>query len=847
MSVYDELLPYVNKPSGYLGDEINSVHKDHASVQCSVVLAHPDLYEMGMSHIGLNILYDLINRDERFVCERVFSPGMDYEALLRERDLPLASLESQTPLRDFDILGVTLPHELCYTNVVGLLDLSGVPIRATDRDDSHPIVIAGGSAAFNPEPVAPFFDAVVIGDGELVILRICEAVIRLRGRPRGEVLEALSRIQGVYIPSFFEPRYGEDGRLAEIRPLKEDQPSVRRAVLTDLGKGTYPEKLIVPFQQLVHDRISMEIMRGCTVGCRFCQAGYTYRPVRERKPEEVIRLINTNLRNTGHDEVSLLSLSSGDYCKIDPLLETLMKRLAPERVAMSLPSLRVATLTPSIVGNIKEVRRTGFTIAPEAGTERMRRIINKPVDDRDILKVVANVFSQGWRRIKFYFMIGLPFEEEADLDGIIRIAKASRDVMRQSGKGAVTVSVSTFVPKPITPFQWSEMIDRQTTLEKQAYLRKGLRDDGIVFKCHDSELSYIEGIFSRGDRRLADVLETAYRLGCRFDSWSDHFRPELWASALEKCGVEPEKYFRERDLDEVLPWDHLDAQVAKPFLIEELEKGRREAMTGDCRWHGCPDCGICFKDNVRNITFPKVDGMPAPAIPRQDERKQPWTRLRLRYRKTGRCRFLSHLEVARCIQRAIRRAAIRVRYSQGFHPKPRLSFGPPLSVGYESDSELFDAEVIGSPDPQGILERLNPQLPGGLQALAVEQISRKDPSIFNSLSTTTYRIVPDTLPATASHDIEAFMAKDVEVIRQLRKGKMRRLDLRAQVESLTLEGGEIELVLHQRQDGSAKAAEIVRRILGLPEECEREMAVRKVGVTMTERSAAVHSTASGRA
>lgn len=834
MSLYDELLPLVNRPSRYLGDEVNAVRKDHSSVEATVVMAHPDLYEMGMSHMGMNILYDLLNGDERFLCERVYSPGTDYEALLRERGLPLASLESQTPLGEFDILGITLPHELCYSNVVNLLDLAGIPLRAAHRDGSFPLVIGGGSSAFNPEPVAPFFDAVVIGDGEVVILQICEAVVRCKGKPREELLDALSRIQGVYVPSFFEPIYGEDGRLSEIRPRPADQPTVKRAVLTDLGKGTFPEKMVVPFQQLVHDRISMEIMRGCTVGCRFCQAGYTYRPVRERKPQEVVRLVNANLRNTGYDEISLLSLSSGDYCKIEPLLENLTKRLAPQRVAMSLPSLRVATLTPSIVGSIKEVRRTGFTIAPEAGTERMRRIINKPVDDADVLRVVENVFSQGWRRIKFYFMIGLPFEERAELDGIVRVARESLAVLKKAGKGAVTVSVSTFVPKPITPFQWAQQMDRETTLEKQAYLRRALKGGGIVFKCHDPELSLIEGIFSRGDRRLSLLLEAAHRRGCRFDSWSDEFRPDLWAQALEECGIDPADCLRERGLDEVLPWDHLDAQIARPFLLEELEKSRKEAMTDDCRWHGCPNCDICFKDGIKNITYPREEIVGSEATPRRDDTRQPWIRVRATYRKAGRRKYLSHLEVARAFQRGIRRAAIRVRHSQGFHPKPKISFGPPLPVGYESDCEFFDAEIVGSPDPADLMERLNARMPPGLEVTDAREIPKGDESIFIGIRSSTYRVLPRSMPTTAPQDIEAFLAMEEVPIRQTRKGRARTVDLRRQVQSISLIEGGVQLTLRHLSTGGAKAGEIVRRVLGLPEDCEREMAIRRIAVSFQE-------------
>lgn len=831
MSLYDELLPKVRRPSRYLGDEINSVRKDPQKVQARVVLAHPDLYEMGMSHIGMAILYDVLNRDDRFLCERVFSPGTDYEGLLRERGLPLASLESQTPLGEFDILGITLPHELCYTNVVNLLDLAGLPLRAAARDDSHPLVIGGGSTAFNPEPLAPFFDAVVIGDGEVAVLEICEAVVRAKGRPRAELLQGLSRIEGVYVPAFFEPIYGEGGRLEEVRPLGPEVSAVRRAVVPELGEGSHPEKTIVPFQQLVHDRISLEIMRGCTVGCRFCQAGYTYRPVRERKPAEVLRLVNASLRNTGYDEVSLLSLSTGDYCGIEPLLESLTKTLTPERVALSLPSLRVATLTPPIVGNVKEVRRTGFTIAPEAGTERMRKIINKPVKDEEILSVVENVFSQGWRRIKFYFMIGLPLEEEADLDGIIRIARESKDVMRKAGKGAVTVSVSTFVPKPCTAFQWSAQIDRETTRKKQAYLRRGLRQEGIVFKCHDSELSHVEGILSRGDRRLARVLEAAHRLGCKFDSWTEDFRPDLWARALEECRVAPEDYLRERDTREVLPWEHLDARIGKSFLLEELDKARGEVRTADCRWHGCGDCGICLENEVKNLTHPEAEGIASRAIPRRAVGRGPWIRVRMRYGKRGRCRFLSHLEVSRTFQRAIRRAGIRVRYSQGFHPKPRLAFGPPLPVGYESDCEYLDAEVLGQPDPLGLMERLNSQLPEGLRCLESRQIPKDEDSIFTSLLTSTFRITLGPLPETAGEEIRAFLAKKEVLVRQERKGKPRTLDLRAQVESMDVADEAVELTLHHRKEGGAKAAEILRRVLDLPEATEKEMSVRRIATT----------------
>ncbi len=598
---YEELLRFVDKPGRYLGNERGAIRKDQSTVRLRFALAFPEVYEIAQSHLGLQILYDILNRRPEVSCERAYAPWTDMEAQLRRHGLPLVSLEHRTPLHEFHIVGFSLQYELTYTNILTMLDLGGVPLLARDRSATDPLILAGGPCAFNPEPIADFLDAVVLGDGEEIVHDVVDAYLAWDRRDRRTLLARLARIEGMYVPAFFTPTYYDDGRLRAIVPTDDTPPIVRKRIVRDLNTIPLLDRQVVPTMDIVHDRVALEVMRGCVKGCRFCQAGYIYRPLRERDPRALLAHTEKLLKDSGYEEVSLLSLSTGDYSCINPLLAELMNRVAPKRVAMSLPSTRVDALDPRLLAEIKRVRKTGFTLAPEAGTQRLRDVIQKEYREDELVQAAELIFTLGWRSLKLYFMLGLPTETEEDIRGIVALAR------RVSAAGAhrhpVTASVSTFVPKPHTPFQWAPQITIAETEARQSLLRRELDRHRLGFKWHDARLSYVEGVFSRGDRRLGRVLLAAHRLGCRFDGWSDQCRFELWRRAFAESDLDADWYHRRRTLDEVLPWEHLDSGVDKRYLQRELASAFARTLTPDCSIERCTYCGACDFSSVRNVTF----------------------------------------------------------------------------------------------------------------------------------------------------------------------------------------------------------------------------------------------------
>lgn len=601
----EKMLRKVEKPARYTGGEVNSVKKDPEQVSVRFGFAFPDTYEIGMSYMGMQILYNILNRNEKIYCERIFAPAEDMEALMREEGRKLFTLETFTSVDELDIVGFTLQYELSYTNVLNILDLSGMPLHSADRGEEFPVIVAGGPCAYNPEPLADFIDLFMIGDGEELLEQVC--LLKMECDSKKEFLQRACKLQGVYVPAFYEPIYNEDGTIKEIKKLYEEAPDrVKRAVVEDLDKAEFPVKNIVPFIDTVHDRCVVETFRGCTRGCRFCQAGMIYRPVRERKKETIENLAKEQLVNTGHEELSLLSLSTSDYSQFEPLATDLMKMCGENNVSLSLPSLRLDSFSFQVLQEIQKYRKSGLTFAPEAGSQRLRDVINKNITEENIFSAVEQAIELGWEHIKFYFMDGLPGETYEDLDGIGKIASDIMDLNfklkgRRGGRFRVTVSVSNFVPKAHTPFQWAAQDRPEEFRAKHDHLAKQLHIKGVTFNYHETKTSNLEAIFARGDRKVCRLLEHAYHLGCKFDGWTEYFKPQLWEQAFAETETDLDFYaYRERDYEEILPWDIIDLLISREFLIRENEKAKAAQVTPDCR-RGCAGCGInryatCFKN-----------------------------------------------------------------------------------------------------------------------------------------------------------------------------------------------------------------------------------------------------------
>ena len=846
----EDLIALVSQPSRYLGGEINAVTKDLSRVNLKVCLAFPDVYEVGMSHLGLQILYHLLNVRRDIAAERVYAPGLDMEKVMREKGRKLTSLESALPVGSFDVVGFSLQYELSYTNIVNMLDLAGIPLYASQRVEAYPLIIGGGPCAFNPEPLADFFDAFLIGDGEEALLEVSDAIIKAKSdkASKNDLLHALSQIEGVYIPSFFKVVYGKNRVVEAIVPLKDGYERVKKRWVTSLDATPSIRTPIVPYKKIIHDRLNLEIARGCTRGCRFCQAGMIYRPVRERSPDKLEELADAALNSSGFGELSLSSLSTGDYSSIVLLLGTLMGRYADQKIAMSVPSLRSETLTRELIDEIKKVRKTGFTIAPEAGTQRLRDIINKGITEDEILETVRNVFDGGWNAIKLYFMVGLPGERDEDVKGIVDLARRVFSLTRRGRRrGQVNVSVSTFVPKAHTPFQWEPQIGMEAMVDKQEFLKKEIRKLRLNFKWQNVWMSYLEGIFARGDRRLSGVIEKAFRLGCRFDGWSEHLNYDAWKEALRT--VDGDFYTtRKRDRNEVFPWDHIESGVDRDFLWTEYQKGLKAMVSPGCRTGGCTHCGVCSgeKHTVRVLPPPekrstendKARVMIADntCCNRSGKNQHSYHRVRVQFSKLGKGCFLSHLELLALFSRALRRAKVPMRFSEGFHPLPRIVLGPALAVGIESRSEYMDLEIRGAVDCCDLKRRLNREVPEWLRVLAAKEIPLKFPSISDSIIDINYlfslkRLLEDHFPRSGDlgKRLQAFTGNDTNYLEIKRKSGSSLVDLNQWIEQVHLEN-ETTLAVSIKMSGGKTVGpyEVLRALLEL-KALEKE----KVGVIKT--------------
>jgi radical SAM family uncharacterized protein len=618
----DRILLQVEKPGRYVGGEYNSIVKDWDTTEVKVAFAFPDIYDLGMSNLGIMILYEQINKQADMLAERVFSPWVDMETLMRENDVPLYSLESKHAIRDFDILGITLPYEQLFSNALNLMDLAGMPVRSLQRDSSYPLVVAGGHACYNPEPMADFIDAFVIGEGEEIIVEVARCIQKYRHASRDEQLRQIAKIQGMYVPRFYDVEYLPDGTIATVTPNVPEAPARVLKRIVPILPPPFTD-FLVPNIDTVHNRAPIEIMRGCTRGCRFCHAGMVTRPVRERGVDEVVEAIQKIMDKTGYEEISLLSLSSSDYRDVHELVDTIHENYHEYGLSMSLPSLRIETASATLLDKLGDTRRSGFTFAPEAATERMRNIINKYVPSEQVLQTARDVYSRGWRTIKFYFMIGHPEETIEDVQAIIDLCKAvlAEGQKILGNKANVNVGVSTFIPKPHTPFQWVPQDTPEQISEKQKLLRNQIRGHGLHLRWNKIEDSEFEGILSRGDRRLGRVIEHAWRMGCKFDAWQDQHQHDLWLQAFEEHGLDPWFYtHRERAIDEVFPWDHIDAAVHKKFLVEDYLMSVKEETRVDCR-DRCFACGILPKFTETRSQTP-AEAWECPPVKPRNQRKR---------------------------------------------------------------------------------------------------------------------------------------------------------------------------------------------------------------------------------
>ncbi|MBS2012323.1 MAG: TIGR03960 family B12-binding radical SAM protein [Deltaproteobacteria bacterium] len=859
---YASFVHRVEKPARYLGGEYGAVTKAWGDVSARVCLAFPDVYDIGMSHLGFKILYKILNDDPRTLAERCYTPWVDMEKELRERKLPLVSLESARPLREFDVVGFSLQFELTYTNVLTMLDLGGIPLLSAERGEGDPLVIAGGPTATHPEPITDFIDAVVVGDGEARTTEVALAwtEMKARGLSRRERLIALAKLQGVYVPSLYGVTVDEaTGHAYVERALEPGLPlPIKRNLVPDLNAYPFPDDGPIGGPEAIFDRMSIEIARGCTEGCRFCQAGMIYRPVRERDPSEVVETLARAVKKSGYDEVSLTSLSTADYSCIAPLIEKVTKRLAPEKVSLGVSSLRAYGLDEPVLDDIKRVRASGITFAPEAGSQRMRDVVNKNVTEEQLMTTAERIFSRGWDSMKLYFMIGLPTEEESDVREIVKVGARARIVGKRvrketnlGGAPKVTVSVSTHVPKPHTPFQWCAMDHHDDVLVKQGWLREEARTSGVDLRMHDSRTSWLEGVFARGDRKLGRVLLRAYRAGCRFDSWEDQLRIQAWSEAFEAEGIEPRSYLGTIPVSARLPWDHIDVGLEEGFLLREYRKALKSRLSPPCgkvagtfvhatnlddaeketRKLVCYDCGVaCDLSAMRGerlvylerlgarskrvlpvIAKPAPPPKPEPVldaegklVPPKPKGPKPPPRVvqgeprryRLQFAKVGPMAFLSHLDLVRALPRSFRRIEVPIYYSSGFHPKPEMTFSPALSLGVASLSEILDVKITVDTDASELAERLTKASPEGLVFRRGARLGPEDASVSKAIDGARYAVgIPRVALAAIGgearlrEEIARVLATpEVKVVRRFERGLAKAVDVKRFLARLAVDG-----------------------------------------------------------
>ncbi|MCC7491314.1 MAG: TIGR03960 family B12-binding radical SAM protein [Fimbriimonadaceae bacterium] len=824
-----EILPRVEKPSRYLGTELNAVHKDPARVRLRACLAFPDSYDLGLGNLGLQILYHILNQRPEFWAERVCAPHPDLEALLRERGLPLFALESKTPLHAFDLLGFTLQWELNYTNILNMLDLGGVPPLAAERSAQHPLVIAGGPCVFNPEPLALFIDAFVIGDGEEVVLELADAVAA--GGDRETVLDRLASLDGVYVPARY-PMIEVGGRL--VPP--PDAPRIRKRLVRDLDATPFPTDYLVPYAAQVHDRVALEVLRGCTQSCRFCQAGMVTRPVRERSLDNLARLQVETMQRTGYEEISLVSLSTCDYSQVKSLVRQAVELATPEHIGVSLPSLRLDSFSVDLANQLGNVRKSGITFAPEAATDRMRAVINKFISREDLLDMSRQCFQQGWDQIKLYFMIGLPTETDDDVKAIGELAREVWFVGRplRGGRAKVNLGISTFVPKPQTPFQWAAQIPMAETRRRQGLLRGQLHNiKAIKFGRHDAFETYLEGLITRGDRRLGWLIYWAWQAGARFDGWYEYRTQEAWQTACERWqaefGRDPATELEEREVPAPLPWDHIDVLIPKGWLAADWERARHLDWQRDCRRDDgkCNRCGVIDQERAactamlrRSREGARADADLSLAGPQTPPDLPAIGSLRFRWERRGLARLLSHKELMNVFIRALRRARLPLKYSEGFHPHASLSFSTALPVGLETVGDWCDVQITAAVEPEQFLSALNAALPPGFAVHEGWLVAVSEPSLMATLDCAAWRaeLPPELAGDDLAERVAQYLAQP-QIIAQ-RRGKQqgqvvhRPVDIKPMIRSLQVAAeGVLELQMVSHDGRPPKVDDVLTTLL----------------------------------
>ena len=828
--ILSDILPHVLKPGRYIGHEINIVQKDPSKVSSRVVLAFPDVYEIGMSYTGFQLLYHILNRQPHIWAERVFAPWPDMEEQLRKHRLPLYSLESFTPLNQFDVLGFTLQYELTYTNILNMLNLAGIPVLAKDRAAHDPFVIGGGPCSCNPEPMADFFDAFLIGDGEQAAIEMVQCIEKgkQQGKTREQILLDLAQIWGVYVPRFYQAVYDSSGTFKGTRPVrKEVPPIIKTRIVTDLQPEYYPTSPIVPLIEVTHDRLAVEVMRGCTEGCRYCNAGMIYRPVRERPVNDILWQMKAGLEQTGYDEVSFLSLSISDYSYLNQLMIDSRRELGDAQVNVSFPSMRLDSFNETIAEFVAQVRKSGFTFAPEAGSQRLRNVINKNISEEDLFKSVEIALQNGWKLIKFYFMIGLPGETDEDIIAIADLLKRLVRMSKQYGKIQFNVSVSPFSPKAHTPFQWERQNSIDEIWHKVDLLKFHLKKERRVkLTWRDPKISFLEGILGRADRRMARVIYEVWQSGGKFEGWAEYFNYELWLNTLKKFAYDPEKLIAEIPENAVLPWDHIDKGVDKKFLQKERQKAYRAQNSADCKTDRCLACGLqrkglfaeivdCYKKNHQaQPEQPAIVSKKIDAGQKKSDDVIPSVKYRVQFTKQGYASFLSHLDILRIFERAFRRAGIKIAYSEGFNPRPKISFAQPLALGIQSVAEFFDVEIKGRLS-QSLAELLNPFLPDGLSIVKAHVIHEKVPSLSQAIDLTEYEIIL----LDAQVDFHA-VDRQLRKIRRARsimmekrvKGQVKLINARPFVEEIRRRGNRIIVRLRTVERRSLRIDDFARLI-----------------------------------